>query len=94
MLSKNNENYNVPQMLIEVNRMKEDKMYKKMYLEERVNRLRAEMSLMQERFSVLQVNLQNAEKELHETVEKEENLKAVEETPKTPQPEKEGKPKK
>ena len=69
MLSKNNEEYSVSQMLMEVNSMKEDKMYKKMYLEERVSRLRAEMALMQERFSVLQVELQNAEKELQEVME-------------------------
>jgi hypothetical protein len=44
--------------------------YRKMFLTERVQRLRTEMTLLQERFSTLQIALQEAEKELKLELEK------------------------
>jgi hypothetical protein len=49
------------------NKTKKEKinnMYKKLYLQEKANRLRAEMTIMQDRFALSQQELQRTEEEL------------------------------
>jgi hypothetical protein len=49
------------------NKVKKEKinnMYKKLYLQEKANRLRAEMTIMQDRFALSQQELQRTEEEL------------------------------
>jgi hypothetical protein len=51
---------------------KEDNMYKKLFLQEKINRIKAEMALMQERFTSHQAELQQTEMELKAILENEE----------------------
>jgi uncharacterized small protein (DUF1192 family) len=74
MLIRNRDNStvnNVSTLIWEANKMKEDKMYRKMYLQEKINRLKAEMTIMQDRFAINQQELQRTEEELGKVAEEE-----------------------
>jgi uncharacterized small protein (DUF1192 family) len=74
MLIRNKDNSiinNVSTLIWEANKMKEDKMYRKMYLQEKINRLKAEMTIMQDRFAINQQELQRTEEELGKVAEEE-----------------------